>query len=501
MITTKYLLVIMHGCTDQVATIGSRAWAKRLIPDTTSGIGPLKSHTYGADDITMWRLPMYRVGVGPINTESSRGGSVSGARSTVVAAAGISLAVAIGVTGCGAAKQISAKQQVSEALGNFSDAKSAAFTVSLDTTVADIEAIAKAQGDPISASDKKAYAKAITGDIVFKMEAPDGKTFGDAQKNAQSTLPSSNLTSLLNDPAALDAALKKQGSFSASVELSGSSLVDLVSVGGVIYARADVKQILKLAGQDPAELDQALASLPPSMAAVAKAAKGEWVSLDLAKAAKAAKDKGLLDAIPTPAPSASVDPAKVQKLIADLKAAYQQKATITTLGEIDKKGTGYRLGAPAKQVAQAVSGDLIALVGPSSAAEVKKSIAQIPDKTFTVDLWVKDDNLSSVSLDLTQFLTKPVEGKKLAVNIGVDVGGGKVSAPSGATEIDVKSLLSQLPAGGLSGLTGGSPDSSSGSGTSSFGGGLTKAQIKQLKQSGLTDKQIQQLLDAQKSST
>ena len=92
---------------------------------------------------------------------------MNGARSTVVAAAGISLAVAIGVTGCGAAKQISAKQQVSDALSNFSDAKSAAFTVSLDTTVADIEAIAKAQGDPISASDQQAYAKAITGDVVF----------------------------------------------------------------------------------------------------------------------------------------------------------------------------------------------------------------------------------------------------------------------------------------------------------------------------------------------
>ena len=424
---------------------------------------------------------------------------MNGARSTVVAAAGISLAVAIGVTGCGAAKQISAKQQVSDALSNFNDAKSAAFTVSLDTTVADLEAISKAQGDPLSASDKKNFAQAIQGDIVFKMEAAGGKTFGEASKDAQSALPSSNLTTLLNDPAALDAALKKQGSFSASVELSGSSLVDVVNVGGVIYARANVKKILSLAGQDPAELDQALASLPPSLASIAKAAKGEWVSLDLAKAAAAAKDKGLLNAIPTPAPSASVDPAKVQKLIADLKSAYQQKATITTLGENDKQGTGYRLGAPARQVAQAVSGDLIALVGPSSAAEVKKSIAQIPDKTFTIDLWVKDDDLSSVSVDLTQFLDKPVEGKKFAVNIGVDVGGGKVSAPSGATEIDVKALLSQIPAGlgtGLGGLTSG--DSGSGSST---GSGLTKAQIKQLKQSGLTDKQIEQLLEAQKSST
>jgi hypothetical protein len=414
-------------------------------------------------------------------------------------AAGISLAVAIGVAGCGTAKQLSAKQQVSKALSGFDDAGSAGFTLSLDTTVADVAAISSAQGDPMSASDQKTLGKVLAGDIVIDVQAPDGKTFADMQKAGTKAQP--DLTSLLGDPAALGALLKKEGAFSTSVRLSGNSLVDLRSVDGVIYARADVKKILTLAGQNAGDLDRQLADLPPSLAPLAKAAKGQWVSIDLVKAAQAAKDKGLLKNLPTPAPSASVDPAKVQKLIADLKAAYQQKATITKLPDSDSKGTGYRLAAPAKQIAQAVSADLVALVGESSGAQVGKAIAQIPDKSFALDLWVKDDKLTDVSLDLTQFLKKPVPGKKLALDIAVDVDGGKVSAPSGATEIDVKALLAQLPAGltsgGLGGISGVAPrSSSSGLGAS----GLTKAQIKQLKASGLTDAQIQQLLDAQKAA-
>ena len=409
-------------------------------------------------------------------------------------AAGISLAVAIGVTGCGTVEKLSAKESVTDALSGFESAKSATFTVSLDSTAADVAAISKAQGDPMSKADQKTVAQVLAGDVVFAVEAPKGKTFGDSAKAGADTTGSSDLFSLLGDPAKLSTLLKEQGAFSMSVRLSGDALVDLRSVDGKIFARANVKKILTLAGEDPNLLDEQLSGLPPALAPLAKAAKGEWVSLDLAKAAAAAKDSKLLDSLPTSAPTPSVDAAKVQKLLTDLKKAYQEKATITELGETDARGKGYRLGAPAKQVAQAVSDDLIALVGKASEAEVRKAIAEIPDKTFNLDLWVKDDKLSAVSLDITQFLKKPVQGHKLALDIGIAVDSGKVTAPSGATEIDVKSLINQFPAGALGG------GSATGSGSSGSGGSigeLTDDQIKLLKQSGMTEKQIKDLIDAQ----
>jgi hypothetical protein len=415
-------------------------------------------------------------------------------------AAGISLAVAIGITGCGQVQKLSAKDQVSGALSGLEDAKSATFTVSLDTTVADVVAISKAEGDPMSAADQKILAKVLAGDVVFAVEAPDGKTFGDSAKAGSETAGSADLQSLLGDPAKLSELLKKQGSFSMAVRHSGGSLVDLRSVDGTIYARADVKQILTLAGEDPNSLDQQLAGLPPSMAPLSKAAKGEWVSLDLAKAAAAAKDSGLLDALPSSAPSPSVDAAKVSKLLESLKVAYREKATITELGDDGDRGSGYRLGAPAKQVAQAVSDDLIALVGKESEDQVRKAITEIPDKTFSVDLWVKDDELTAVSLDLTQFMDKPVTGRKLAVDIAVDVDSGEVTAPDGATEIDVKALLSEFPVGALAGAGAGlNPGGSAGGAGAGAGssGAMSDAEIEALaEQTGMSKKEIKKLMEA-----
>jgi hypothetical protein len=419
-------------------------------------------------------------------------------------AAGISLAVALGVTGCGEVQKMSAKDQVSDALSGFENAKSATFTVSVDSTTADIAAISKAQNEPMSASDQANLAKVLDGDVVLAVQAPDGKTFGDAGAGASAVSGSQDLSSLLGDPQKFSEMLK-QGSFSVSVRLSGGSLVDLRSVDGVIYAKADVKKILDLAGEDPDVLDQQLSGLPPAMAPLAKAAKGEWVSLDLAKAAAAAKESGLLNSLPTATPSPAVDAAKLNKLIESLKAAYRDKATITELEDDDQRGDGFRLTAPAKQVAQAVSPDLIALVGKAAEAGGRKAITEIPDKNFSLDVWVKDKKLTAVSLDLTQFLDKPVPGKKLAVDVDIDVDSGAVEAPTGATEIDVQKLLKSIPGGALSGLAGGSAGGGGAAGRGTGGGSgngsglggkkLTDEQMDLMKkQSGLSEKEINKLM-------
>lgn len=420
-------------------------------------------------------------------------------RKNLMMAAGFGLSVAIGVSGCGQVQKLSAKESVTDALSGFESAKSATFTVSLDSTVADVAAIAEAEGDAMSKADQKTFGKVLDGDVVFAVEAADGKTFGDSAKEGSSLTGTSDLMDLLGDPEKLSKLLKEQGAFSMSVRQSGDSLVDLRSVDGKIFARADVKQILKLAGEDPKQVDEALSDLPPALAPLADAAEGKWVSIDLAKAAAAAKDSGLLDSLPTEQPTPAVDAAKLQKLLDDLKTAYQNKATITELGEDGDRGQGYRLGAPAKQVAEAVSDDLIALVGKGSEAEVRKAITEIPDKTFNIELWVKDDKLTAVSLDLTQFLDKPVPGKKLAIDIDIDLDSGKVTAPDDATEVDVEALLKEIPSGALGGGTGTETDGAGldSDSADSSGADLTDEQIEILKQSGMSEEQIKDLVDSQ----
>lgn len=412
-------------------------------------------------------------------------------------AAGIGLVVAVGVAGCGEAQKLSAKDSVTDAMSSFEDAKSATFTVSLESTSADIAAISKAQGEEMSATDTATFDKILAGDVVFAVAAADGKTFGESATTGADLTGSADATTLLKDPEKLGELLKKQGSFSMAVRQDGSDLVDLRSIDGVIYVRADVAKVLTLAGEDASVLDEQLSALPPSMEPLAKAAKGEWVSLDLVKAATAAKDSGLLDALPTATASPSVDAAKVQKLIDSLQTAYQDKATITEVGEDEERGTGYRLGAPAKQVAQAVSDDLIALVGKASEEEIRKTITEIPDKTFSLDVWVKDDKLTAVSLDLVQFMDKPVDGKKLAIDVAIDLDSGEVSAPSGATEIDLSALLSEIPAGALTGATATTSDTSLSSGldSSTDPSALTDEQLEELKaQTGMTEEELTDLM-------
>lgn len=125
-------------------------------------------------------------------------------------AAGISLAVGLGVAGCGQVEKLSAKDSVSDALANFEKAKSATFTVSLDTTTADIAAISKAQGEEMSKSDQETAAKFLAGDIVFSVESADGKTFGDSAKQSANATGSSDLSALLGDPEKLNKLLKEQ---------------------------------------------------------------------------------------------------------------------------------------------------------------------------------------------------------------------------------------------------------------------------------------------------
>ena len=121
----------------------------------------------------------------------------------------------------------------------------------------------------------------------------------------------------------------------------------------------------------------------------------------------------------------------------------------------------------------------------------------IPDKTFYLDVWVKDGKLSVVSLDLTQFMKKPVANKKLAVAIAVNTSPAAVTAPTGATPLDVQALAKELP-NALGSMSGGGAGLSSGSLGSAGSGGLSKADEKQaraqLKQSGLSDADIDRIL-------
>jgi hypothetical protein len=427
-------------------------------------------------------------------------GKVNRVRTSVVAASGVGLAVAVGVSACGSVQQLSAKDSVSKAVSSYSDAKSAKFVLSLDTTVADLNALARADGDePMSASEQATLAKVLAGDVTLSVQAPGGKTFGDSSKAYQSL---SDRPSITSNPQAYANALKQSGSVGMLVNYRGSGLAELRMVNGVVYAKADGPTILKLAGEPQSELDDALAGAPPALAPLTKAAHNQWVSIDLASALPSA----LKDLTPggVPTPTASINPATIQNLLDSLKSAYRKNVTIKKIGSGDK-GTEYQLSAPIKQIAAAVEPQLESLAGqlgdpaadlgadaPSLKVEVHSELGKLPNSNFDADVWVKDDKLTGFAVDVAQFDAKAA-GHKVVLNVDVHLNGGAVSAPSGATALDVKGLIQNLQSE--------SGDFSSGSGTDSgFSGTGGQIDAKALKQAGFSDAEIKQLQKEEQGS-
>lgn len=372
-----------------------------------------------------------------------------------IAAAGVT--VIGGIAGCGAVDQLSAKQKVSKAMSSLEDADSASFTFRLDTTTSDIAAIAKANNDSLSANDRKVLGQVIAGDIEYAVHAADGKKLSDSL-NAFKQIPDAE--ALLKDPQKFGAYLKQAGDFQIAVHLSGDSLVELRLKDGVIYGRAAVPKIMELTGQDSTQIDSQLASLPANLAPIRKAAHGEWVSVDLTALMQSLKNSRALDQLPATA-TPSVDAGAVQKLLTDLRAAYEQKVTIKELGDSDR-GTQYQLSASAKQVAAAVQDDVIKIAGDAAASDIRKSIAEIPDLPVNVNVWVKDDELTGISFDVAQFIDNKPAGAKLAVDVAVDVDSGDIEKPSGATPLDVRALMNEVGA------------SLSGAGASASGSGFSE---------------------------
>jgi hypothetical protein len=364
-------------------------------------------------------------------------------RRTAFLVGGTALAVVTGVAGCGAAEKLSAKDTVTDAITKIGESSSVSFTVTLDSTVADLKKLDETGS--VSPSDTKVMQQVLDGELTIASTAPDGKTLGSLMTPKAAS--SGDLKTMLSDPDALKTYLQGQGDSAITLKLSGSALFELRSVGTTLYARADVPKVLELADQDPSQLDAMTGQLPPALAPVAKAAKGEWIAVDMVEAVRSLKSTGLLDRLPTQQVPTGTDPKAALDLVTALRASMQEHGRITELGEDGERGTGYRLTAPVKAVADDITDELLALAGDDAAADLQKQLKATPERDVNVELWVKDDVLTGVRLDLAQFAEKPVDAKA-TIDIAIDTEVEPVTAPKGANTLDVAEALIGL--GGLS---------------------------------------------------
>ena len=359
--------------------------------------------------------------------------SFSPTRRAVAVAAVASTSLAL-VAACGTSSPSASSPakgpsgSVQDAYGKLLDGKSLTMTFKLDESAADL--IALDRKDPSSDPLTPAQAQTIAGGTIVVAEKVDK---GSLKAPAAGAQPAFGITVNAGD---------------------APKLVELVYVDKTTYARADVQQFVKYGALSSEQLSDFTTNTPPQLAFLKDAAAGKWLKLPAQDLLDFAKTESKQSAVP------SADPSQAAALEKALTNVFTTDFTVTQAGS-DPLGDHYVLSGSSRKIATdlvaAVKGQLGAIPGADKTFN-DVNPADVPEKTVTLDAYVKSGKLSAVKVDLSQFAS----GKDLA-----DFGGkpfyleadfadsATVSAPANATAVSFGALI-----GGLTAL-----DSSSGPAT------------------------------------
>ncbi|NUR62304.1 MAG: hypothetical protein HOV87_27135 [Catenulispora sp.] len=236
------------------------------------------------------------------------------------------------------------------------------------------------------------------------------------------------------------------------VTAGGTEYFDVRSVGGALYAKANVPQILQLSGKSAADLNASMGQIPPDFQAPVRALlAGKWVGVsaqDLKGLEQMAKSfgGGDLGAATTASPNTQM----LASMETSLMKALTQDATVKDLGggKLEVSGKVKVIG---QDILGALSPAMASIPGKSKADldKARESLNSVPDsEVVTFDVWLKNNQISELQLDLAQFLPKDqTGGGHLPVDAKFSQDAAKVSAPDGVTNIDVQKLLSSLGSG------------------------------------------------------
>ncbi|MFJ8622050.1 hypothetical protein ACIRD3_04315 [Kitasatospora sp. NPDC093550] len=389
--------------------------------------------------------------------------------------------LATGLAACGTVEQLNAAQKVSKAFNKVGDGKSAGFALSIDATPEQIVAFAKATGekDAKSEVDEKG-AKALSG-LTFAVAVSADKPLKDIEafKSAKGSGTNNDLT--------LDKSVRVSYVIS---DRSGTSLLEYRQVDAKGYLHVDAKGVLKLAGEDPSQVDELSADLPPDLSAVKDALAGKWISFDLQELADEAKKNDGKKAAPNAVPTA--DPEAAKQLLNSLKDVLGRTVTYEDKGTKDGAEHIW-MSAPARQLVD----ELFKAVKPVAdkfPQQFKKfpskAPSDVPDRKVGVDLYLKNGAFSSATFDLAQLADKIEPGVNFPVKLAFNQTAPDVQAPAGAVKMTSEDLMKTVL-----GLAAGPAGAGAGAGRPAAGGPLTPAapltdaQLKELAQLGVPESQ------------
>ncbi|MFF0416106.1 hypothetical protein ACFYUY_37465 [Kitasatospora sp. NPDC004745] len=383
--------------------------------------------------------------------------------------------LAAGLAACGTVEQLTAAQKVSKAFGKLGDARSAGVTVSVEATPEQIVAFGKASGEEV----ERKSAEALSGlNVTVAMAADKPLKDLDTFKNAQSSGGTQDLT--------FDRSLRVSY---VLADKKGTALLEYRQVDAKGYLRVDAKGLVKLVGEDPAEVDSVTRDLPADLDAVKQALTGSWVSVDLQELADASKKSdGAKPNAPTGRPT--LDPNTARQLTDSLKDVFSRTVTFEDKGK--KDGAEHLLmSAPARQLVD----EVLKAVKPLSAKFPQqfeklpaKAPAGIPDRKVGVDLYLKGGALSSATFDLAQLEEKAGPDAAFPVKLAFGETAPAVQAPAGALRITGTDIGNAVLAFAGAAAEKDGPGTAGTAGTA--GKPLTDAQVKELVGLGMPEEQI-----------
>jgi hypothetical protein len=311
-----------------------------------------------------------------------------------------------------------AQAAFAQAVANISAGKAETVTLRLGATAAQIKAFATATGASAKEMPSDASLALITGaNLAFAVKAESGDL-----KTASTTGKTDT---------------------DVAVNVGGNPVIDIRYLGGTkqAFLKVDVPKIASLAHkQVPAQISQL--GQTPQFAFIKDALDGKWLELQGLTALEQQ-----FGALAGGSASASAAPGAGGDAAAKLLAALTTDVTASDAGSTDK-GDHLVLSAPLRKLAGDVQAIVASVPGGSLAGSKLSSLNNVPDKTVTIDAYVKDHALASLQLDLVQFAPADkagkVAGQHLPVELDFSGTAGDITAPSGATPLDLSKLAQQF---------------------------------------------------------
>lgn len=249
---------------------------------------------------------------------------------------------------------------------------------------------------------------------------------------------------------------------------AGKNLIDVRSIGGKLYVRADVKGLAKLDTGSASHggplslgnLADTADQLPSSAGSLKDALEGNWISID-------PKTFGAGWAMPFTGKASGTpwgpDATSGADLVTALKSALSHNGTFKDLGT--RSGADHvQVSVPAQQLAKELKSGLApAFKGVPGWGSGLGALDNVPDKTVTADVAIKGGTVSGITVDVAQF-TSTAHTATLPLTLALDGAAVKVSVPAGAKALTIKDLVGLFMPGTWTGGWPGSDHTSSGFG-------------------------------------